>query len=541
MFPKLPVLLLLLLTLLLIVRRSGLSFPILLLLASAFFSKLSWDILGVTVRYEQLACLLLFVSILWEIYLKKRRAHFHFFVWLVLALIPFTFLSSLFVSPAPIYSLKKSLLYLPYFCGFYALFLNLDSREKLIRAWDFFYLCGGWVITFSIPFFFLQILNFDVEMVRVRMGNLWLTGPLVIANIFGSTAAIIFIIALVRIMKRLPEKSVRWFDYLFLAASVSGVMLSYTRSSMLGILLGFILVLPAMFRIMPIKKIIMPFILSIAISGVFAGTMFFGQKEASRIYFGSLPQSVYTPKSGFGKFTSQKIRNSPSFAWKMFVAHKEDRRNYVTSKKIWFSPSFPNKMFVGQKEDRGNYAASKETPSSTPLSRKRFGGQKDEHRNYAASKITASSSSFILDKFSNFFGRSHGWESRYQVFLSAFKNWQINPLLGMGSESLLAKNGYDVTYYISSTWLTILHDWGIVALLLHLFFLLLLFSGLVKIFFRSKDGAARELSLSLIAVLIVSTLIYQSTTTMQLAIFWILLAFFGSVVWQFSIPLAKKP
>lgn len=118
----------------------------------------------------------------------------------------------------------------------------------------------------------------------------------------------------------------------------------------------------------------------------------------------------------------------------------------------------------------------------------------------------------------------------------AWRDWLKSPVIGRGTDSLLLENKNKEVYYISSSALAILHDWGLIGLLLHWIFLLWVFVGLLKISMKTREPSPPEFSLTLLVILIVSQLMYQTATTMQLSIFWVLLSFYAGAASTFSSP-----
>jgi hypothetical protein len=122
---------------------------------------------------------------------------------------------------------------------------------------------------------------------------------------------------------------------------------------------------------------------------------------------------------------------------------------------------------------------------------------------------------------------------RLQTIRLAVQDWELSPWLGRGTDSFLIEHDNASDHYISSTWVAVLHDWGAVSLALHLAFLALVGLGLVTTCRRSGRLFERQGAASLLAVLVLTTVMYQISTTLQLSLFWILLAWY----WAFSGPL----
>lgn len=131
------------------------------------------------------------------------------------------------------------------------------------------------------------------------------------------------------------------------------------------------------------------------------------------------------------------------------------------------------------------------------------------------------STKFVLGK-----GKVSTFSSRRRTAEAALEDWSLSPIIGRGTESLLIRYRQRPLFYISSTWVAVLHDWGLVGLGLHLAFLVLVLLGMGRVFGRAETLADRRLVLSLIIILVVSTIMNQASTTMQISVFWVLLAFF---------------
>jgi hypothetical protein len=110
----------------------------------------------------------------------------------------------------------------------------------------------------------------------------------------------------------------------------------------------------------------------------------------------------------------------------------------------------------------------------------------------------------------------------------ALRDWLSSPIIGRGTDSFLLENDNQPEYYLSSTWVTILHDWGLIAFVIHGVFLLAVFLGIAKRILRTTQLSIKVFFSTLLIILILTSIMYQITTTMQLSIFWVLLAFFSS-------------
>src|SRR5690606_12363316 len=110
--------------------------------------------------------------------------------------------------------------------------------------WNFFYAAGGMALSLSVIGFYLFFVGIDFGMVRMEWGTFSLRGTFIIPNILGSTAAIIFVTAFMRLISKNEQKKNIGFDLVAMAIAVSGLMMSLTRAAwicgVVGILLGLI-------------------------------------------------------------------------------------------------------------------------------------------------------------------------------------------------------------------------------------------------------------------------------------------------------------
>ena len=116
---------------------------------------------------------------------------------------------------------------------------------------------------------------------------------------------------------------------------------------------------------------------------------------------------------------------------------------------------------------------------------------------------------------------------RFTVLMHALSDWMKNPIIGRGTDSLMMKHpGIDQhLYYIPITWVAILHDWGIMALVLYAVFLLLVGFRLLRRL--GRPGTAGSLIPAIFFVFLMQTMGNQVSTTLQLGSFWIMAAIFS--------------
>ena len=115
---------------------------------------------------------------------------------------------------------------------------------------------------------------------------------------------------------------------------------------------------------------------------------------------------------------------------------------------------------------------------------------------------------------------------RIEVSVRALRDWSASPIIGRGTDSLLLRNPRYPQDYIPITAVAILHDWGIMALLLYAAFLLLAGWRLWKRLLRPSPFSARYPEF--FPVFFLLTLHAQVSTTLQLAFFWVLAAVFAA-------------
>jgi hypothetical protein len=444
-------------------RRPTLPPAVFLFIASIFLSRAYWEIAGATIRLEQLMALLLFAYFCLDLLRGRIRFHLPWPALMVLALFPLMLLSSLLGSPAPGQSLKKCLVYLPYMLAFLVLVHYLSSAEKLEEAWRAFYVFGATALSLSLIGFYLIYLGINVGMVRNEYGSFWLRGTMVVTNIMGSTAVIVFLAALIRLTgadSRHEKKRV--LDMAVLAVSIAAVMMSYSRGAWLGAFLGMAVVAVLRWRKLVLKSSAV-LLLVMAGSGVFVSITTTQNKWLKLEEKGGISMGEY------GEGAEDAI-----------LHHKSDlhARGVDYLKKA--------KAFIK-------------------------------------------------------FEKHDQW--RFQVARVALKDWRLSPILGRGTDSLQFgvknKRPQDTfKFYIPITFLAVLHDWGLIGLLLFCAFLLAALCQLIRIYRSKIEAKWRDLALALLSVLVVSTFMYQISTTLQLSIFWCLLVFYAAAISLKSWPAA---
>lgn len=465
MFPKLiGVVLIVVLSAVYYLRRRDFPFALYLLLVSVFFSRIYWEVFGYTVRLEQLSCLLLFLTLIYDFMKKKLKFKVSFQAILVLSLFPMMLISSLWGTTYSILSLKKSLIYVPYLLAFLALVLYLQKKEDLIKAWNFFYAAGCMALGLSLAGFYLFFTGIDFGMVRMEWGSFSLRGTFIIPNILGSTAVIIFVTAFMRLISKKEQKKNIWFDLVAMVLAVSGLMMSLTRAAWICGVGGILLALIFSARRLALKTTLVSLAVMIATLGLtYVATTHLKP-----------PVGKAVNEKTLGEFGEPK--KDP-----YWIPQKTNRIDY--SGKI-------------QETAKAQEAIKDNRPFQLTLT---------DNPNY----ITI--------------------QRRIRAAKMALQDWLSSPIIGRGTDSFLIENNNQPDYYLSSTWVTILHDWGLIGFLLHGVFLSAVFLGIIKRISRTTQLSIKVFSSTLLIVLILTSIMYQITTTMQLSIFWVLLALFSSV------------
>jgi hypothetical protein len=463
MFPKLVfVCLILVFSTLYYRRRPDFPFALYLLLISIFFSRIRWEVFGYTVRLEQLACLSLFLTLVYDFLKKKLKFKASAVSILVLALFPMMLISSLFGTKYPILSLKKSLIYVPYLLGFLALVVYLPKKADLMKAWNFLYAAGCVAVGISVIGFYLFFLGIDVGMVRMEWGSFSLRGTFIIPNILGSSAVIVFLTAFMRLISKNEQRKNIGLDLAALVIAVSGLMMSLTRAAwicgLLGILFGFLF---------SVRRLVLKStLLALAVVVASVGLTYVATSHLKP------PVGQAVKERTLGEFGEPEKDQ-------YWIPQETNRINY--SGKIRET----GKLQEALQDDRAFQQTLGDSPDYISMQR------------------------------------------RIQTAKAALRDWRSSPVIGRGTDSFLLENNNRPEFYISSTWVTILHDWGLISLLLHGLFLFAVFLGIIKMMLRTTQLSIKIFSSTLLIVLILTSFMYQLSTTMQLSIFWVLLAFFS--------------
>ena len=436
---------------------SCLPWTVLLVLTCVFLSRVYWITSAGTLRAEQLACLVLFIHFLVDLLRRRAWPRFELLPLLLLALLPLMLTSSLLASSFPWASLKKTLIYFPYLGGFIALCYFLDSDKKLASAWDFLIHFGTGMIAVSLVGYFLFMSGFDLGMVRIHGGVIWLRGSLVNPNIFGAAAGIVFISMLARSLT--VAETTKWSSVFILGALVvssASLVASFSRT---------------------------PWILAALAA---AATFFYKRRQRKNWLpvISTLLLSILA--AGVISIVGSKAYNS-----RMNLASSQAKKN--NSALILKSQGEFGEMTL---DSFVNSAEASFVPTNTPF---------QQRLRYDFSSIR--------------------W--RFTVLIHALSDWMKSPIIGRGTDSLMLKHpGIDKQlYYIPITWVAILHDWGIIALVLYAVFLLLVGFRLLRRL--GRPGAAGSLIPAIFFVFLMQTLGNQVSTTLQLGSFWIMAAIFS--------------
>jgi hypothetical protein len=449
-------------------RRRVLPFAGVLLLVSIFFSRVYWRTGAFTLRFESLACLFLGLTFAYDLWKGRIKPALDVKIGLVLAMFPVMVIPSAVVSPSPLTSLKKTLIYVPYLLAFAALAHYLRRKDALPAAWDVFLWAGTFSLGLSVAGLVLFLSGVDLGMIRMALGTLWLRGTFVVPNILGSTAVLVLVAGFVRLVSTRQEArpGIRASAPLLILAS-AGVLTSMTRSAWLCAAAGTAVVgLYGLIRRNWTRTLAGLTCIGLALFATYEAT------SRIPVRLGSLPAG-----RSLGEFGEPGL---DSIWGQRYTA---DRFNY-------FTKSGPG-LVTTQTQRTTGYLL----PSPAP-------------RPKAPADLSL--------------------VHRRQTALSALSDWRSSPIIGRGTESLAIAESFTPTSYISSTWVSILHDWGLLGLGLHFAFLFLVAVGLVKAFRKPASPPGREIAFALILVLGLSTFMYQSATTIQLSIFWVLLALYSA-------------
>ena len=246
MFPTIPVAAFAVLASIIAVscrRTGGPTFPLLLALACAFLSRIRWEIGGSTVRLEQIALLFLFADTLRRVLLGRIKVEIPLPAALLAALFPVMLLSSALGSPDPMFSLRKSLVYLPYTLGLLAVAVEI-ADARFAPAWDALWNFGASAIGLSVAAFFLFYAGWDLGMVRYELGFSSLRGTMISTNLFGSASALTLIIFLHRIMNGPGRAGLgRRLEVAVVALAAAGTVFSRARTAWIIAAVGMLAVL----------------------------------------------------------------------------------------------------------------------------------------------------------------------------------------------------------------------------------------------------------------------------------------------------------
>ncbi len=481
MFPKLIMVLVVAAFASLVWRRGRvLPWSVLFLLSSIFFSRIYWRTGTFTLRLEALACLLVFLTYAYDLWRNKTWPALDIKTLLVLALFPAMILPSVIVSPSPLLSLKKTLIYVPYLLGFLGLTHFLRKKGALAAAWDHFFASGVLALGISVLGLVLFMAEADLGMMRMALGTLWLRGTFVIPNILGSTAVLVIVAGFLRLIS-LPPGSRARFPVLDLGLVLSSICIatSMTRSAWLCAVLGVV--------------------------GVCVYAWFRSERKQAFLGLAIIGLTLVVTYGATSNFPIQMNPIPPGRSLGEFGEPGLDTYWKPTPLFNWFSYRAKTRPVVIQQPVLARRPMGSRVPGTPGPARPR------------GSKIVT---------YTLVMPAELSLTNRWATSLAALKDWRSSPIIGRGTESLAISRDHAPMSYISSTWVSILHDWGLVGLGLHLAFLVLVFLGMVRAFRRAQGPPAKARAYALILFLGLSTVMYQFATTMQLSIFWVLLALY---------------
>lgn len=423
-------------------QYSQFPFSFYLLLTVAFLPNIRWEVMGSTVRFSQIVCLAAFFELVVEWIRKRRKICFDSFDLLIVLMIPFLFIGSLFNSQYPIASVKQSLLFLPFLAGYFVIRNYLITPEHFRVAYLFLCRIGTVWMTVSVYLFGLNLLGLDSGAVYLKYGSLMLKSSMIVANNFGTTSTILFFLILFPFLFKSERREIYLFDLLGLTASLACIILSFTRAAWMGFIFG-------------------AFVSVFLIKGV----------NWKRVWTLSIMIFVIIFVTFFGN------------------AHVIDYHSKVTSFFSLFRQVLGSdlKMRVLKKEaiDSGNASLN-----------------------------------------------SICW--RIDISKKAIRDWARDPWLGRGTNSLMLSSQNQAEYHIPVCFLFILHDWGIFALFLHLLFLFSSFSGFILGLIKGRNLDYKNLLKGLIAVILISILMCQFASPIQLFVYWMFCAMFASGAFLFG-------
>jgi len=420
-------------------------------------SKVHWEVFGLTVRFEQVMCLLLATVVLIDIVRKKITVRFGLSDILVFSLLPFMFFSSAFVATDTAFSLQKSCLYLPYFAGYAATRIALQNTAVPFACFfDEWYRFGVAMVFLGLIAYPLSLCGIDLGMMRDRIGSLWVVGPMAVSNIYGHMAWLFAAVSLVQMVRGRSS-----FDFLAHGICACGVVWSMSRAPWLALFF------------------------------TYAACFFWW-------------------------LMTRNVRHIKSLCWGMFCCLLAVGLGAVLpnvfASKITVDDAAVSACAQGGRTRGDSLGASS-------VSRSDFVPSEDFRRCPGAKAIDVS-------KKSDLFRECIPGESwRYRIYKTALSKVFDSPFVGHGTEDLIASHGYDKSnFYIGSSWVSILHDWGVVAFVSHVFFLFVVLVARVNGFRQGQNPDDKIINGAVLLVMFFEVALNQVSTTMQLSIFWIMIA-----------------
>jgi hypothetical protein len=202
----------------------GRQFRYILLFSSLYFNHIGFDVQGLSIRFDYLVCAAFVVVHIGHVPAALRHREVVYAYGLLASFLA----SSLFFAPAPAYSVRKFAIIAIYVVTATTVLrprVHGLPMEDLLRL---FVRVGNVVLLISVAGYILFLQGIDIGFVKAQEA-VWLRGPMLNPNLFGSTAAVIGLLNLRTVLSR--GLSVEGLAAVTLA-TVS-VFLSYTRSAWL--------------------------------------------------------------------------------------------------------------------------------------------------------------------------------------------------------------------------------------------------------------------------------------------------------------------
>lgn len=238
------------------------------LFVAIFFNNVVFHVGEVNVRLDYILCaIVLLIEMLSRGRMRLYRRSFVFFLFLVSLLI-----STLANAPALFYGLRKLGIVVTYVVTAVLVIGNAVKARELEARFERFIRVGNIVLLMSIAGYFLSYSGIDFGFLKDRLGAFWLKGPMLNANLFGSTAAALGVLNL---WMTLYDQGRKWTYRSFFFLSVVGVFLSYTRTAWAFFALFFLfsILLARRFNIIKDMRPVLMTVLSVAVVALLFGNV----------------------------------------------------------------------------------------------------------------------------------------------------------------------------------------------------------------------------------------------------------------------------